>query len=238
MGKTRVKRSKSRLNKRTRRQRGGLPKWMTSCFGGKCNNVTNPVAVATNNPMRNTQRRPTGIRRQRANNARTTSNPLWGGPAKIEKNQAEAEKNLAEAEKNLAKQKTIYNKHAAGLDGVFNSMSDNTAEAEAEAEAEWEQASAGQTQAERNAQLAEIKRRQQEAITWHNPPVATPPATKRKPVKQVAVINIGNQPHINEARRDLPAGWYADYDNNGRIGYYYQATPRSAPTPFTYTKPT
>jgi len=212
-----------------------------SCLGGKCNNVTNPMPVATNNPMRNTQRRPTGIRRQAANNATTTYNPLRRPAnsknltdseieeeiAKIKKIQAEATKIQAEAEKNLAEAKKISNKHGADLDGITKSMSDNTAEAIAEAEAEWEEPSAGQTQAERKAELAEIKRKQQEANTWPN----------RQPQK-VAVFNTRDQHDINEAKRDLPAGWYADYDKNGRIVYYYQPTPRSAVTKEQYERPT
>jgi len=183
---------------------------MTSCFGGKCNNVTNPVAVA--NPMQTAvQRRPTGIRRTGANNATTTYNPL----------------------RRPANMTNRVKKMNAAMARAFPTMPDNQ-----NINAEWAKPSAGQTQAERNAELAEKNRKKREATEWPNSPVDTPRMTKRKPVKQVAVINIGNQPHINEARRDLPAGWYADYDNNGRIGYYYQATPRSAPTPFTYTKPT
>jgi len=155
------------------------------------------------------ERRPTGIRRQRET---TTYNPLRGVPVNVT---------------NRVK------KMNAAMARAFPTMPDNQ-----NINAEWRKPSAGQTQAERTAELAENNRKKQEATEWPNSPVDTPRMTKRKPVKQVAVFNIGNQPHINEARRDLPAGWYADYDNNGRIGYYYQATPRSAPTPFTYTKPT
>lgn len=217
MGKTRVKRSKSRLNKKTRRQRGGWPKWL-SCLGGKCNNVTNPVAVSTNNPMRNTQRRPTGVRHptgaRSANNTTTTYNPLRH-PA------------------SQAKQGVNFN---AAMARAFPAMSDQQ-----NINAAWAEPSAGQTQAERNAELAENNRKKQEATEWPNSPVAnqyTPRGTKRQPAKQAAAFNTGDQPSLNEARRDLPAGWYADYDKNMRIVYYYQSSPRSAVTKHQYERPT
>ena len=220
MGKTRVKRSKSRLNKKTRRQRGGWPKWL-SCLGGKCNNVTNPVAVA--NPMQAAvQRRPTGIRRQRANNTTTTYNPLRR-PANL---------TMANLEASQAQQGVKFN---AAMASAFPAMSDNQ-----NINADLLKAPPGFTQPEWNARLAEMNRKKQEAITWPNSPVATPPVTKRQPAKQAAAaaFNIEDQPTLNEARRDLPAGWYADYDKNGRIVYYYQHTPRSAVTKEQYERPT
>ena len=213
MGKTRVKRSKSRLNKKTRRQRGGWPKWL-SCLGGKCNNVTNPMPVATNNPMRNvgTQIRPTGVRRQRANNATTTYNPL--------------RRPASQAEQGV--------KFNAAMARAFPAMSDQQ-----NINAEWRKAPPGKTQAQWNAELAEMNRKQQELNEWPNSTVATPPRTKPQP-QQVgtAAFNTGDQHVINEARRDLPAGWHADYDKNGRIQYYFQSTPRSAVTKEQYERPT
>ena len=240
MGKTRVKRSKSRLNKKTRRQRGGWPKWL-SCLGGKCNNVANPMAVATNNPMRNVanQRRPTGTRNQRANNRIIiTNNPLGRRPANSKHLTAsEIEQLEASAAEELAKQIEIAKKRGARIAGTLQSMSNSTAEAKAEAEAEWREPRPNQTQAERNAELAEINRKEQEATEWSNSPVATPPRTK---IQQAgtAAFNTGGQPEINEARRNLPAGWHADYDKNGRILYYFQSSPRSAVTKEQYKRPT
>ena len=233
MAKTRVKRSKSRLNKKTRRQRGGWPKWL-SCLGGKCNNVTNPVAVSTNNPMRNTQRRPTGVRRptgaRSANNTTTTYNPLRGVPANMNMNMNMNMLKALQAEQ--AEQGVNFN---AAMARAFPVMSDQQ-----NINAEWAKPSAGQTQAERNAELAENNRKKQEATEWPNSPVATSPKTKRQPAKQAAAaaFNIGDQPSLNEARRDLPARWYADYDKNMRIVYYYQPTPRSAVTKQQYERPT
>jgi len=210
-----------------------------SCLGGKCNNVTNPVAVA--NPMQAAvQRRPTGIRRQGANNTTTTYNPLRRPAnltmANLEASQAqqgvEFNAAMANLEASQAQQGVEFN---AAMARAFPAMPDQQ-----NINAEWEEPSAGQTRDERKAELAEIERRRQKAITWHNSPVATPRGTKLKPAKQAAAaaFNIGNQPDINEARRDLPAGWYADYDKNGRILYYYQPTPRSAVTKEQYERPT
>lgn len=209
MGKTRVKRSKSRLNKKTRRQRGGWPKWL-SCLGGKCNNVTNPMPVATTNPMRiANQRDATGTRRQRET---TTYNPL--------------RRPASQAEQGV--------KFNAAMARAFPVMSDQQ-----NINPEWAKPSNGQTQAERNAELAEMNRKERKATEWLNSPVATPPRTKRQPQQvAAAAFNIEDQPTLNEARRDLPAGWYADYDKNMRIVYYRQATPRSAVTNEQYVKPT
>lgn len=185
-----------------------------SCLGGKCNNVTNRAAVSTNNPMRNTQRRPTGLRRQPANNTTTTYNPL--------------RRPASQAEQGV--------KFNAAMARAFPIMSDQQ-----NINAEWAEPSNGQTQAERNAELAEMNRKERKATEWPNSPVAnqyTPRGTKRQPAKQVAVFNIEDQPSLNEARRDLPAGWYADYDKNMRIVYYHQPTPRSAVTKEQYERPT
>ena len=233
MGKTRVKRSKSRLNKKTRRQRGGWPKWL-SCLGGKCNNVTNPMPVATNNPMRNTQRRPTGIRHptgaRSANNATTTYNPLRR-PANVSNQQ------LADLTQQVAEQSEIANTKAAAIDRAFQSMSNSTAETSAEAIADWRKPRPNQTQDERNAEIAEMNRMERKATEWSNSRVATPPRTK---IQQAgtAAFNTGGQPDINEARRNLPVGWHADYDKNGRILYYFQSSPRSAVTKEQYNRPT
>ena len=112
------------------------------------------MTVATNNPMRiGTQRRATGVRRQRANN------PLRR-PANVSNQQ------LADLTQQVAEQSEIANTKAAAIDRTFQSMSNSTAETSAEAVADWRKPRPNQTQDERNAEIAEMNRMERKATEW------------------------------------------------------------------------